>query len=189
MKQQGCFCVWLLEIVHVTVHTLGNAYSIKCTSITYASMPLQRQRNTQKKTSQNSEPTCKSQDGAVNIIRISLSSIHVALDCILPCAAEPPVRKLSMHHYSRMSHQAKLSTTQYYRSIMVFLDSLKDKESLAIQLQQRDSQKIEKCKSLQRRYISYFRQRQNGKFSAEQTPLTARIRAPMSFKQESGMDE
>jgi hypothetical protein len=88
-----------------------------------------------------------------------------------------------------MSHQAKLSTTQYYRSIMVFLDSLKDKESLAIQLQQRDSQKIEKCKSLQRRYISYFRQRQNGKFSAEQTPLTARIRAPMSFKQESGIDE
>lgn len=171
------------------MHTLGNAYSIKCTSITYASMPLQRQRNTQKKTSQNSEPTCKSQDGGVNIIRISLSSIHVALDCILPCAAEPPVRKLSMHHYSRMSHQAKLSTTQYYRSIMVFLDSLKDKESLAIQLQQRDSQKIEKCKSLQRRYISYFRQRQNGKFSAEQTPLTARIRAPMSFKQESGMDE
>ena len=88
-----------------------------------------------------------------------------------------------------MSYQTKLSTTQYFRSIMVFLDSLKDKESLAIQLQQRDSQKVEKCKSLQRRYISYFRQRQNGKFSAEQTPLTARIRAPMSLKQESGMDE
>jgi hypothetical protein len=150
-------------------------------------MPLRQ--NTQK-TSRDGKPICKSQAGVVKITRISLSSIHVAFDCILPCAAEPPpLRKLSIRGYSRMSHQDKISNTRYFRSIMVFLDSLKDKESLAIHLQKRDSQKVEKCKSLQRRYISYFRQRHNGKFSAETTPLAARIRAPTSFKQESGMDE
>ncbi len=156
--------------------------SMKCSSITDASMSLEQRK---RRALQNNKPIRKLDERVVNITRIGLSSLYVALDCTFPCAAEPPLTKLSVSTFHRIQPSAKLSNAQYFRSIILFLDNLKDQESLAIQLYNRDSQKVEKCKSLQRQYISHFRQRQNGKFSAETKPLSSKIRAPISFKQES----
>ena len=72
--------------------------------------------------------------------------------------------------------------TRFDRSVMVFLDSLKNQHQHALILQARDSQRIEQCKSKQRKYIANFRQRENGKFCAEKETSKPKIRAPESFK-------
>ncbi len=115
---------------------------------------------------------------AEKIIRVSLSAEMIIFD------------NLSINANS--SHSSTLETTlsitdwpsyyrhrQFCRSANRFLDSLKNQDQLAVRLQQRDSQSIEKCKSFQRRFISTLRQRQNGRFSSEQTSSAkSKIRAP-----------
>jgi hypothetical protein len=115
---------------------------------------------------------------AVKTITVRISPETVALSM-------PPslVEKLKVNtpQIKGKEYHKCISHRRFVRSVISFLDFLKNKDALAARLYQRDSQKVEKCKSAQRRYISKFRQRQNGKFSAELGP-TDKIRAPTSFK-------
>jgi hypothetical protein len=93
-------------------------------------------------------------------------------------------------HASMLAHGSicrdAVSHRQFIRSGIRFLDMLKQTESLAIKLRERDLQRVEQCKSMQRRYISSCRQRQNGKFKAETAKLP-KIRAPLSLKVQGEM--
>jgi hypothetical protein len=124
---------------------------------------------------------------AHKIIRLVVSEDIVVFD-VVPSQAESisaqkKIPKTTFNPTEVSGHRMKLM--QYGRSILAFLESLKDKHSLALRLQQRDSQATEKCKSLQRSYISNFRQRRNGKFSAESNSTRIKIRAPFSIKNDA----
>jgi hypothetical protein len=115
---------------------------------------------------------------AVRIITVSLSPESVALS--MPPSLVEKLRVTTPEIKGKEYHKC-ISHRRFTRSVIAFLDFLKNKDRLAARLYERDSQAVEKCKSAQRRYISKFRQRQNGKFSAELGP-TEKIRAPVSFK-------
>ncbi len=116
---------------------------------------------------------------AERIIRVSLSAQMIIFDSLSINANSSHLSttlettKLTKDWPSHRRHR------HFCRSANHFLDSLKNQDQLAVRLQQRDSQSIEKCKSFQRRFISTLRQRQNGRFSSEQTSSTKpKIRAP-----------
>ena len=119
---------------------------------------------------------------AFKTIRVSFSKEFVAIDILPSSAGEiptTPATKLAVHGGSSLYDNLK--HRKFHRSVIKFLNFLKDKEQLATRLQERDSLAVEKSKSSQRRYISQLRKRHNGKFLAEGEPVQ-KMRAPDAFK-------
>jgi hypothetical protein len=115
--------------------------------------------------------------------RIKVSVEFVAFEK-QPSAVDVQTKHASMLANSSICHDA-VQHCQFIRSGIGFLDILMKSESLAKKLHERDSQRVEQCKSLQRKYISSHRQRHNGKFKAE--TAAPKIRAPLSIKLQGKM--
>ena len=127
-----------------------------------------------------------SNDAVIKTVRISVSVEMVVFDLLSNHLNQSVIhagsKECSIPH--DQLDETPILKNRVVRAAMVLLHSLKDKRQLAIRLQERDSQTVEQCKTKQRKYIANFRQRENGKFSAENDVSKHKIRAPTSFKQE-----
>ena len=119
----------------------------------------------------------------IRTIRISMSEEMVTFD-VPPLHVQSVPSESSKIFIRGSEFQNSIPVRRLMRLVSIHLNFIKNKNELAACLAARDLQKVEKCKSMQRSYISRFRQRQNGKFAVEKgTP--SKIRAPYSLKNES----